>query len=306
MEPVLRATAAALGAAALVASAGAAHASATVDLIWAETGTNELWNPDRSSAFTLQVVLTAGPNAVDGAIIIGAGVSVDYTQLVDFFSVVGFASTPGGPLPISLGTTIDTGSRIENINSAALPPYGLRAGQSHQLGTVTFHKSAIIDGYYEIRVDALGPTDGIVTADGTNITDSSTFNSALVIQADPCLCGVPIEVNTLRGGSPTVTVGETKDITAKARIRKGTAFPDRTIDTMLRIDAIDGAEIIDSQSSGPIRLEVGKGGDGDTITMKVDQCQSGSIVFEATFSEIDPDPSCERCEGTRRIAKTCK
>ena len=101
-----------------------------------------------------------------------------------------------------------------------------------------------------------------------------------------------------------MTVGSTKDITAKARIPKGTALPDTTFDSTLRIDAIDGSEVIDSQSSGPIQLEVGKGGNGDKLTMKINQCNSGSIIFEARFS--GPDATCGHCDGIRRINKTCK
>ena len=52
--------------------AGAASAGATIDLIWADTGTNELSDVELSSAVTLQVILTTGPNGSRGA-----GVSVD-------------------------------------------------------------------------------------------------------------------------------------------------------------------------------------------------------------------------------------
>jgi len=52
----------------------------------------------------------------------GAGVSVDYGSVYGL-SVLGYVSTPGGPLPLGLGTTTDTGTRIENVNSASVPPY---------------------------------------------------------------------------------------------------------------------------------------------------------------------------------------
>ncbi len=167
--------------AALVGFAGAANASATIDLIWAETGTNEITIPNTSSVATLQVILTAGPNGS-----IGAGVSVDYSAALGAFAVLGYASTPSegdnSSLPIQLGTTIDTGSRIENINSAAIPYLGrgtgLSAGQSHQLGTVTFHTSVPLDATFEIQSDANTPTDGVLDFDGNDITATTTFNSA--------------------------------------------------------------------------------------------------------------------------------
>jgi hypothetical protein len=288
---------------ALVGFAGAANASATIDLIWAHTGTNEIRGVNSSSAITLQVILTAGPNGSQGGI-----VSVDYSAASSALAVLGFASTPSGPLPVDVESTNDTGSRIENLNSAALPPYvgtGLAAGQSHQLGTVTFHKNEVAGGVWEIRSDANSQNDSVLDLDGNDITATTRFNSAFLGDESPCICDFAIDINALRGGSPTVTVNSTKDITAKARIAKGSALPDTTVDTTLRIDAIDGSEVIDSQSSSPIRLEVGKGGDGDKLTMNINQCNSGSIVFKATFS--DPASSCGvACGATRTITKTCQ
>ncbi len=301
--------AAAVGSAvALVGFAGAANASATIDLIWAASGTDQITLANTSSAITLQVILTAGPNGS-----VGAGVSVDYSGVLPKLTVLGFASTPSegadSPLPLVVGTTTDTGSRIENINSASFPFFigtGLSAGQSHQLGTVTFHKSLFLNGVFEIRSDANGPTDEVLNLFGDVITGTSTFNSAFMINlhGDPPPCDFVIEINALRGGSPTVTVGSPKKITAKARIQKGTATTDTTIDTTLRIDAIDGFEVIDQQISDPIRLGVGKGGQGDTLTMNIPQCLSGFIHFDATFFGLDDDG--DQCQATRRITKTCK
>ncbi len=154
--------------------AGAANASATIDLIWADTGTDTITNANSSSAITLQVILTAGPNGSAGA-----GVSVDYSEALGTLTVIGFAATPGDALPIGLGTTTDTGTRIEQIISVALGA-GLAAGQSHQLGTVTFHKSVLLNGTFEIRSDANGPTDGVLDFDGNDITATTTFNSAFL------------------------------------------------------------------------------------------------------------------------------
>jgi hypothetical protein len=292
--------------AALVGFAGAANASATIDLIWAVNGTNEI-GPDinDSSVITLQVVLTAGPNGSQGA-----GVSVDYSGILPGISVTTFAATVGGPLPLLLGTLSDTGSRIENVNSASFPPFvgtGLAAGQSHQLGTVTFHKNDLLaNGVFELRSDANGPTDDVLDLGGNVITSRTTFNSAYIVYIfDPQpLCDFAIEINALRGGSPTVSVNSTKGITAKARIRKGSAVDGTTIETQLRIDAIDGEQVIDTQLSGLIRLGVGKGGKGDKLSMNIPRCNSGSIDFDATFSGFDADG--DLCTETRRITKVCK
>ena len=166
--------------AALVGFAGAANASATIDLIWADTGTNQISNVYTSSAITLQVILTAGPNGSQGA-----AVSVDYSAVLVALSMLGFASTPGAPLPLIIVETVDTGSRVESINSFALPLIGLgtglAAGQSHQLGTVTFHRAPAIDGVFEIRSDANGPKNDVLDIDGNVITATTTFNSAFMI-----------------------------------------------------------------------------------------------------------------------------
>ena len=58
------------------------------------------------------------------------------------------------------------------------------------------------------------------------------------------------------------------------------------------------------QSSSPIQLEVGKGGDGDKLTMNIDQCNSGYIYFDATFSVPEPTCSNNPCTATRSIRKT--
>jgi hypothetical protein len=116
-------------------------------------------------------------------------------------------------------------------------------------------------------------------------------------------CDFEIEVNALRAGSPTVTVGGTKDVTAKARITKGTAPTDTVIDTTLTVDAVDGETVVDSDSTGPIRLGVGKGGKGGSVTLSIPRCNSGFIDFVATFEGVDDDN--HPCVGTRRITKTC-
>jgi hypothetical protein len=118
-------------------------------------------------------------------------------------------------------------------------------------------------------------------------------------------CQLTIEINALRGGSPTVTAGEnqTRNITAKARIVKGTAPKGTTIDTTLQIEVKDKSEVIHRQTKSPIRLVVGKGGQGAKLLMNIPQCSSGSIDFVATFFGNDGNGP---CEATRTINKICK
>ena len=121
-------------------------------------------------------------------------------------------------------------------------------------------------------------------------------------------CGFTIEINALRGRSPTVTVGETKKITAKARIVKGTSAGDATVHTTLQIDVIDDTGVILTQTSCPYLLEVGKGGQGTTLEMIIPQCVGDSVRFRATFFANKNDncrnPVCPL--GAREITKTCK
>ena len=99
---------------ALVGFAGAANASATIDLIWADTDTNQISIANASSAITLQLILTAGPGGA-----MGAQVSVDYSAALAKLTVLGYATTTSDALPIQLGSPSNTGSRIENISATA-------------------------------------------------------------------------------------------------------------------------------------------------------------------------------------------
>ena len=123
---------------------------------------------------------------------------------------------------------------------------------------------------------------------------------------EPPVCDFAIEINALRGGSPTTPFGPgaTKNITAKARIAKGSAVDGTTIVTQLRIEAIDDGRVIDTKASFPITLGVGKGGQGDKLTMEIPQCSAGSIDFTATFAGQDDDG--DQCTASRTITKTCK
>jgi hypothetical protein len=333
---------------ALVGFAGAASASATVDLIWIDVSVTDvagdpvcLHPANRNCArdprsydyliggtaidlvpvsdnITLGVILTAGPKGS-----MGTGVSVNYGNLLPTFSVAGFQSLatilPLAYLPHHLGTTTNQSPYIVNINAAASPPVGygigLPAGQSAYLGTVTFHKEFVGDGIFEISVGTDGPagTDGVLDGFGNGIT--ATFNSAFMINQpdDPpggCTDSqgnlIQIDVNALRAGGKTVSAGpnQTVDVTAKARILKGTAVSGTTIDTTLTIEAMDGTAAIGTNSTGPITLGVGKGGKGAKLAVDTPQCVGGFIEFVATFfgTDAEDDP----CEKSRTLRKECR
>jgi len=195
---------------ALVGFAGAANASATVDLRWIDISvTNAMGNPiclnaaqrpcpdagtgttissvATTESITLVVILTAGPAGS-----LGGGVSVDYGELVGLASVTGFQSlktkkstNTDAWLPLTIGTTTDQPTFIDNINAAASPPtdagIGLPAGQSAYLGTVSFHQDTIVNGTFEVSVGVTGDTDDILDFNGGVISATTTFNSAFLV-----------------------------------------------------------------------------------------------------------------------------
>ena len=171
------------GAVALMGFAGAANASATIDLIRVGSGTATTSILATSSSITLQVILIAGPAGSAGA-----GVSVDYSTVVGKLSVLGYASTPNVPsnvFPVSFGEEENTGSRVEGLNTVAFPDIFLgtglpQEGQSAQIGTVTFHKDVLVNETFTITSDINGGADSILNFDGDVILDA-TFNSAFLM-----------------------------------------------------------------------------------------------------------------------------
>jgi hypothetical protein len=166
---------------ALVGVAGSANASATIDLIWATSGTATTTVLENSTGIVLQVVITSGAGGIQGA-----GMSVDYTAAMTELDVAAILNNSGSgsdPLPMILGSTLDLGSRVDNINAASLPPYvgsGLvGAGVSYVLGTITFD-SVGGSGSFTLTSDAAGPTDGIVNLSSIDITATTTFNGASI------------------------------------------------------------------------------------------------------------------------------
>ena len=166
---------------ALAGFASSANASATIDLIWATTGTDTISSVATSSNITLNVILTAGANGSAGG-----GVSVDYAALVVDFDIVTFQSFQGGPLTSAFGTTTDSGTQINNINAFSFnaPPTGLAAGESYLLGTITFHSVTGSIGTFQIDSIIVG-TDGLSDGNFVDITGISTFNSAFAIVPEP-------------------------------------------------------------------------------------------------------------------------
>jgi hypothetical protein len=196
---------------ALVGFAGAANASATVDLMWIDvTVTNAMGNticlgaanrncpPDSRSSdsgvtvssvattsdITLAVILTAGPIGSWGG-----GVSVNYGDALPKLGVIGFnAFTTTKPfvyLPKQLGAVSDIPPYINNVNAASAPlageGLGLPPGGTAYLGTVSFHKDQLVNGTFEIIVGTDGPagTDGVL--DGTGGNANPTFHSAFLV-----------------------------------------------------------------------------------------------------------------------------
>jgi hypothetical protein len=115
-----------------------------------------------------------------------------------------------------------------------------------------------------------------------------------------------LEINALRAGAKTVITGanQTTDVTAKARILKGTAVKGTTIVTQLQIEAVTGGVIISTNSQPGITLGVGKGGKGAKLSMAVTRCTDGFIDFIATFYGVDDDN--DACTVTEPLKKLCK
>jgi hypothetical protein len=181
---------------ALVGFAGVAHSSATIDLIWDANDTNEI-NDSERQVVQLNVILTAGPNGSEGA-----AVNVNFSSVARIAVLDGFvrfvSNTPSlsfdEPLPLVFDNTprLNVGNlQVEVINSTCIcdagAGIGLAAGQSHQLGTVTFDTARVSIGTYEIQSNIEGVGLGVLDGDTNVIPEGEiTLNSAfLVISTDP-------------------------------------------------------------------------------------------------------------------------
>jgi hypothetical protein len=171
------------GLVALMGFAGSASASATIDLVWTSSGTNTATFLSSGAADTVSIILTAGPGDS-----IGAGITLDYTALNTLFAVTTFSNTMFTmPLPFNLGSTLDTGSMVTNINAVG----GLAAGQtllsgnSFTLGTVTFQRNAAPgSGSLALSVILTG-SDHVLNGAGVIIDGTSTFNGGFAVVPEP-------------------------------------------------------------------------------------------------------------------------
>ncbi len=167
-----------------VAFAGSANAAATIDLVWATSGTANT-SLATSSTAVLNVVLTNDVNNIGGS------VSIDYNAVAAGAAVTLITNNPNGMalnfLPIILGPTVDTANVIESFNAAALPPYvgtGLAGGQSYLMGTITFHQTGASGGSIDV---VLGINDSIAAGTGAGTLPASqvTLGSATITAPEP-------------------------------------------------------------------------------------------------------------------------
>ena len=168
----------AIGLVTLAGFAGSASASATIDLIWATSGTNTTSNVVTSSSITLNVVLTAG-----AAGSIGAAVSVDYTEMLGDFTVTSWSSVTSAFLPVTIPPTANNAPQINNINAGGFAP--MLPGASVVIGTVTFHIDTGATGPFQIDVGTFFFTDAVLDGLGADISGTTTFNSAFAVVPEP-------------------------------------------------------------------------------------------------------------------------
>jgi hypothetical protein len=118
---------------------------------------------------------------------------------------------------------------------------------------------------------------------------------------------IQIEVNALRAGGKTIVTSpnDTTKVTAKARIKKGTAFSGTTIVTVLLIQAVVDGIVVHEASQPGITLGVGKGGKGATLTLATESCGDNDFLdIVATFTGLDADN--DLCVGKRVLKKACR
>jgi hypothetical protein len=165
---------------AVVGFAGSSSASATIDLIWATSGTSTTSALATDTGIVLQVWLTAGPGGSQGG-----SVSVEFTDLC-VACVTGFASiTDPVIFPGTLGVPALNGSRVEGLSAVQLPFVGLGTGlvangDSAMIGMVTFASIGGVGGLFSLSSDANGATDGVLNLASEDITGATTFNTASI------------------------------------------------------------------------------------------------------------------------------
>ena len=137
----------------------------------------------------------------------------------------------------------------------------------------------------------------------TGILIAVGFAASQAGAGSPGGCPLEIEINALRAPQQTVTANTTKNVTAKARIAKGSGVPaGTTLDTQLQIQAFDGAVLIHTSQLVPVTIGVGKGGKGAKIGIPISQCNT-EMNFVATFSGVF---GVDVCTGEKTLTKACK
>jgi hypothetical protein len=318
----------ALFAMAVIAFAVATVASAdpTVNMVWtgcegggcgAGVGTSDIV-AGPGDTLTLDMLVAPDSTGVSFAAlsydISAAGVVSAYTrttidsindglfQVWDYSGNYGHMLAPASATYTGIGLTYVPGSGVVCPGPPAVG--NLATGICGQLATGTL---SAIPNY--TPSDLGGGIIGSFPA-GPGLTTEPQFTLAqaqFVVEGQPC--EAVIDINVLKGGSPTVISDGTKDITSKARILKGTAPPDATItNTTLTIRAYDDQGIVVSEAISPelLTLVVGKGGEGDTLSLNIPTCDPGEI-FEFVSEFRGTGPAGGVCEATSgRLSKTCE
>jgi len=165
------------GLVALAGFASSAAASATIDLIWAATGTDTISGAQATSAnIVLNVVMTAGPNGSAGA-----GISIDYNSVVGTSSVFAFSNSRLAPLTVGLGSTTDSAGVIHNMNDLCFGfNCGLTSGQTYLLGTITFTGLSGPGSFTIIPFVDTTATDAVLDGFGSDVSTTTTFNNAFI------------------------------------------------------------------------------------------------------------------------------
>jgi hypothetical protein len=142
----------------LVGFAGAASADATIELIWADTGTNSYVDPVTSANIVLNVVLNTGSAPAPSR---GGSLTVDYSAALGELTFVSASNDPGPPArihPFGLPTHDLLNSQVLTLNSVLTDLLPLT---SIVLATITFNVTAGSPGTFDIITLLTAPFDNI-------------------------------------------------------------------------------------------------------------------------------------------------
>ena len=168
--------AAALGSAvALVGFAGAAHASATITLLWGGAD-DETGGANVSETFTLHVILTAGPQGVSS---VSTTTNFFEAFATGTVSVDSFACVPGVLACIFPGFDAGDG-QIQSLSLGATTG-GMAAGSSDVIGTITFHQTFQTPGEFEFRPLLIAGQDNVFNLARETIASTTLFESAFLV-----------------------------------------------------------------------------------------------------------------------------